>query len=682
MGGARRLVRGTAVWASAVRGTAVWGNAVRGIAVRGIAACVLLAPAVACSGGDEGAAGSEGGGSASTIDECDWPTWGRTIERSFSYDCRTALGPETVGGLRQRWFFGTDDAVTATPAVVDGTVYVGDWSGRFYAIDLESGRLDWSFTAEPHARVYAGQIVGSAAVADVDGTRTVYVPSGETVFALRADDGELLWERALGRPEGDDDPTEIESSPAVADGLVIIGTDVHNSDDGTAAGVHALDARNGARRWSTTTAPTTGEGGTGPGCADVWGSPSVDLDRRLVFVGTGNCVTEQGWGDATEALLALDLDTGDRVWTFQPHEQNLSDLDFAGAPNLFETDGRDVVGLGNKDAAYYVVDRATGELVWRTQVADPGLPEEGQNFSFGGFIGPTAYAGGLVVGGTAVGGDPYLHALDGATGEIVWQQREAGPTFAATLEANGVVYLGGTDYTLRAVDLRSGDVLWSQSMQGAVAGGAVVVGDDLVAVAGMREPGSTEPNETAGVYSFSLPDPDDSDDFTTSTTATPADGTEPSGPIDPAALAQDCVAAPCQLDFTLTAERVGGQVGTGTLHLTAEPFRLVVEAEGLGDPARWLRPGSAAARAGASQFAVFMSQGTDDPVGGLACVLDGGPDGDLTCATDEIPNPGTAYDRISILAVDDPGEFPPIAEGFDRMVTTNALDVPFAPRGG
>ena len=52
----------------------------------------------------------------------------------------------------QDWFFTTDDAVTATPAVVDGTVYVGDWSGRFYAIDLDTGELDWSFTAEPHAK--------------------------------------------------------------------------------------------------------------------------------------------------------------------------------------------------------------------------------------------------------------------------------------------------------------------------------------------------------------------------------------------------------------------------------------------------------------------------------------------------------------------------------------------------
>lgn len=632
---------------------------------------VVLAGVPACAGDDDDA------GAGAAIDGCDWPTWGRTVERTFSSDCDTEISPATVGDLRQDWFFATDDAVTATPAVVDGTVYVGDWSGRFYAVDLDSGELEWSFTAEPHPRVYAGQIVGSATVADVAGARTVYVPSGETLFALHADDGEVRWQRELGRPDGDDDPTEIESSPAVAEGLVIVGTDVHNAPDGTAAGVVALDAATGARRWATTTAPSPGAGGgTGPGCGDVWGSPSVDVERRLVFVGTGNCVTAEGWGDATEALLALDLDSGERVWTFQPHEQNLDDLDFAGAPNLFTVRDRDVVGLGNKDATYYVVDRETGEPVWRRKVTEPGVPEPGANYSFGGFIGPAAQADGRIIGGTAVGGAPHLHALDAETGDILWQQGEAGPTFAAALEVAGIVFLGGTDYTLRAVDAATGDVLWSQEVRGAVSGGAVVAGDHVVAVAGMREPGSTEPNDTAGVYRFSVGDRDGP--ATSASTSPPTTRAAPMGPVDPAALAQACVAEPCDLDFTLSAERVGGRVGTGTVHLAGDPFRLEVDADGLGDPERWLRPGSAAADAGASAYAVFLSAGTDDPVGGLACVLDDAFD----CVADEVPNPGTAYDRVSILAVDDPSGFPPIAEGFDRMVATNSLTIPFAPRGG
>ena len=349
-----------------------------------------------------------------------------------------------------------------------------------------------------------------------------------------------------------------------------------------------------------------------------------------MFVGTGNCTTAEGWGDAPEALLALDLDTGDRVWTYQPHEQNLDDLDFAGAPNLFEIDGRAVVGLGNKDATYYVVDRETGDPVWQTKVAEPGVAEEGENFSFGGFIGPTAYVDGMVVGGTAVGGSPYLHALDAETGDILWQQGEAGPTFAAALEVNGVVFLGGTDYTLRAVDLQTGDVL--------VAGdaGAVSGGPWPPATTSWRWPACGSGlfrAQPPGCTASRWPTPTTDTSATTAPATTGTCGTQ--RPFDPAALAQPCVAAPCP--STSRSPRSGSVARWAPAPCTSPPTRSASSST----PRAWAtRTGgcdraAAAADAGASVFAVFMSQGTDNPVGGLACVLDENFD----CTSDEIPNP-------------------------------------------
>jgi hypothetical protein len=335
-----------------------------------------------------------------------------------------------------------------------------------------------------------------------------------------------------------------------------------------------------------------------------------------------------------------------------------------------------VVGLGGKDGVYYAVDRSTGSLVWKRRVASPGIPSPGGNYSTGGFIGATAHANGRVVGGTAVGGSPFLHAIDAATGDIAWQQPAAGPTYAAAAEANGVVFVGATDFTFRAVDLDSGEVLWSQEMQGAVAGGAAVVGNDVVAVAGLREPGDSNPNRTAGIYRFTLDEVDAAGgSSTTAGSSTTTAVTEPAGPIDPAALDQPCVASPCPLGFDLTTDRVGGEVGSGTVHIEASPFRVSVDAEGLGAPSRWLRPGSAAAGDGARVYGVYLSQGTDNPVGGLVCVLDDAFD----CTGTSNPLPGATYDRISILAVDEPGELPSISEGFDRMVATNSIGVPFAP---
>ncbi|HKA82305.1 MAG TPA: PQQ-binding-like beta-propeller repeat protein [Acidimicrobiales bacterium] len=619
------------------------------------------------------------------IDECDWPMWGHGPDRTFSYPCDTAISPGTANDLEEAWFFSAEDAVTATPAVVDDTVYVGDWSGNFYALDLDTGKPRWTFEAEVHPRVYAGQIVSSAAVADVEGERVVFFGAGNALYALGAGDGALRWRHRLAPPGDDDDPREIESSPVVVDGTVIFGSDVHNADDGTPAAVIALDAATGDERWTTVTAPTepgarTGDPAdgrpTGSGCADVWGSPSVDPERRLVFVGTGNCTAAERWGSHSEAVLALDLDTGEVRWSYQPHEPNRDDLDFAGAPNLFAADGRAAVGLGNKDGAYYVVDRETGESLWSTRVAEPGIPEPGSDYSTGGFIGPSAVADGVIVGGTAVGGAPYLHAIDAESGDVLWQQDVAGPTYAAAAEANGVVFIGGTDFTFRALDLRGGDVLWERELSGAVSGGAVVVGDDVVAVAGIRAPGVDTTSDNSGVYRFSLGA--GGGPATSEASRSPTTTAAPAGP--PAtnsrqALAQQCVAAACPLDFTISAERAGGDTARGTVRIQLEPFRVEVRAEGLGTPGRWLRPGSPAASDGATAFGVYLSQGTDNPVGGLVCVLDAADD----CTGTENPAPGATYDRISILAVDDPGMLPSITEGIDRIVTTNGLEIPVTP---
>jgi polyvinyl alcohol dehydrogenase (cytochrome) len=641
------------------------------------AAALSLAWLPGCGADDDPAA-------SGPIDECDWPMWGHGPDRTFSYPCDTAISAATAGDLEEAWFFNAEDAVTATPAVVDGTVYVGDWSGNFYALDLETGEPRWTFRARVHPRVYAGQIVSSAAVADVEGERIVYFGAGNTLYALVAGDGALRWQHRLA-PPGDDDPREIESSPVVVDGMVVFGSDVHNAADGTPAAVIALDAATGEERWTTVTAPTEpgpGAGGpaggrpTGSGCADVWGSPSVDLERRLVFVGTGNCTATDRWGSHSEAILALDLDSGEVRWSYQPHEPNRDDLDFAGAPNLLDVAGRAAVGLGNKDGAYYVVDRETGEPLWSTRVAEPGIPEPGSDYSTGGFIGPTALADGVIVGGTAVGGAPYLHAIDAPSGDVLWQQDVAGPTYAAAAEANGVVFIGGTDFTFRALDLRGGDVLWERELSGAVSGGAVVVGDDVVAVAGIRAPGVDTSSDNSGVYRFSLRTgggPATSDASRSTTTRAAAVGPPATNPAE--ALAQRCVAAACPLDFTISSERVGGDTGRGTLRIQLDPFRIEVRAEGLGTPGRWLRPGSPAAADGATAFGVYLSEGTDNPVGGLVCVLDAADD----CTGTENPAPGASYDRISILAVDDPGTLPSISEGIDRIVTTNGLDIPVIP---
>ena len=135
----------------------------------------------------------------------------------------------------------------------------------------------------------------------------------------------------------------------------------------------ALDANDGSDRWNF----DSDGGGPPTGCGGVWSSPAVDTTLGLVFAGTANCPSSPtGWNTYSEAIFAVDLDTGAPKWSFQPRGPSNNDFDFAGAPNLFEADGRAVVGLGGKDGVYYAVDRATGKLVWKRRSQEPRVAVE------------------------------------------------------------------------------------------------------------------------------------------------------------------------------------------------------------------------------------------------------------------------------------------------------------------
>lgn len=636
----------------------------------GVLAVVVVLSTAACSGSGSGNDAAPGSDDPEPVSGCDWPMWGQNIARTFSYPCESELSPDTVDGLARQWFFNTRDVTTATPAVVGERVYVGDWSGRFYALDLDTGDELWSYDAPVHPTVYSGQIVSSAAVHDLDdGSQVVFFAGGRTVHALDTADGSERWAVDMNPDGGDDDPTEIQSSPLVApdiDGrdLVVVGFDSHDTP-GVRAGIRALDADTGDMVWDFD--PDLGNEPSG--CTGVWGSPSLDPERGLLFVGSANCRTSpDGWGEYTEAVYALDVASGEAQWSFQPHEPNNDDLDFAGAPNLYSVDDTDVVGLGNKDAAYYALER-DGTPLWSTAVTEPGIESPGSNYSTGGFIGGTAVADGLVLGGTAVGPCPCAHALDAATGEIVWQSDTPASTYASAAEVGGVMFLGGTDFTLRAFDAASGEILWSEEMSGVVAGGVAVADDRVVAVAGIREPGLDATSETSGVTMFSLDEP------TTTTTSAPA-ASDSSVGIVLENGPQECVGTPCVVTFGIN-DPPPGTSPVFELLVESDPFRVSVTATDVGDPAGWLRPGSAAAEVGATVFGVVISESDDDPQsGGVLCTFNAGESG---CSTETVPVLQDQYTRISILAMDDPTTVPTVADGVDRLVRSQSFDPPLIP---
>jgi len=411
-----------------------------------------------------------------------WGMYGRGLSRQFSSECETAIAPNNAVTLVPKWFVQTNRTVTASPVVVEGVLYVGDWAGIMRAVDAETGGVLWEAQTEDSPGAAFGPIVSSAAVADVriQGAlrRLVVFGAGPRVYALDAQDGSEVWVHEILGPDDQplpaDTPVEVESSPAIHDGVVYVGMDNHNTaGTGVRGGLLALKARDGKLVWKF----EPEEPGVDQGCGGVWSSPVVDPVARQVYVGGASCPHDEGWGPRIEAVNAVDMDTGAPVWAFQPQGPNHDDHDFGATPNLYvDEEGRRTLGAGRKDAVYYALDPDTGALRWSTQVAIPGQIQE--DFAIGGFIGSPAVWRGNVYGGTAIGGAPYYHSLDGDTGAIRWVGAQA-PTYAATSVAGGLAFSAGLDSLLRAYDTSTGLVRWVAPVLGPASSAPAVVGDSV-----------------------------------------------------------------------------------------------------------------------------------------------------------------------------------------------------------
>ncbi len=161
---------------------------------------------------------------ASPLVADDWPTVHHDLERTG----RTADSPGPP--YEVAWTAAFEGEIITTrcePIVADGRVFAGTYSGRLRALDAATGRELW-------VRDLGGPVLHSPAVAG----GTVYSSSMAGVDALDAASGAVRW-HAAGSPFGYD------TSPAVADGLVLLG-----GRDGV---FYAFSAETGGAAWTLAT---------------------------------------------------------------------------------------------------------------------------------------------------------------------------------------------------------------------------------------------------------------------------------------------------------------------------------------------------------------------------------------------------------------------------------------------
>jgi polyvinyl alcohol dehydrogenase (cytochrome) len=406
---------------------------------------------------------------------------------------RFAGGPIEPRKLELKWAFGFPGATSAfgQPAVLDGVLFVGSERGIVYALDAASGCEFW--------RSQAAAAVRSAIVA-AEG-RLYFTDVAANAYAVEAATGNPLWKTKL-------DPHPLARSiaaPALHEGKLYYG--VSSGEEVPSASpkypcctfrgsVVALDARDGTRAWQTYVIPeepkptrknSLGTQLYGPSGGGVWMTPTVDARRKRLYIGTGNAYSEPV-SPFTDSVLALDLETGERLWRrqmtandswtmacFQPGHESCPtpgpDFDF-GAPPMLVTgsDGKDRVIAGQKSGMVYALDPDDGgKTLWEARAGQ------------GGFLGGIEF--GMAADSRAVyvpvsdhhgkkpdqGGE--LVALSVANGERLWATKRIDPDCvklpacsvalqAPATAAPGLVFAGGMDGHLRAYDAANGTILW------------------------------------------------------------------------------------------------------------------------------------------------------------------------------------------------------------------------------
>jgi polyvinyl alcohol dehydrogenase (cytochrome) len=372
----------------------------------------------------------------------------------YTPDVEAGLTPQSLPSLAPAWVFALPDtdAPRSQPAVTRDTVFIADGNGGVYALDRQTGCTKWQFDA--------GSMVRTALrLANTEkGMLLVVGTLDADLIALQPTTGEEVWRTRV----SDHPRAMISGSTAELDGVLYQG--VSSWELFWAANpfyacctfrgsIIAVDAGSGEILWRTyTIAEEPGVTKSrlllpdhmGPSGAPVWSHPTIDTERRRLYVGTGENYSSPST-DTSDAILALDLDTGRLIWQRQftardawnvacvvpghpncPEEDGV-DLDFGGPPILATVDDTDYLLAGQKSGLVLALDPDDGALLWTRKLGSGGKAG-GVHFGMAADSGRgTVYVPisdrdvGRLLGDSGSGQpQPSLHALDIETGETRW----------------------------------------------------------------------------------------------------------------------------------------------------------------------------------------------------------------------------------------------------------------------
>jgi quinoprotein glucose dehydrogenase len=314
----------------------------------------------------------------------DWPMYGGP--EGSHYSRLTQINRSNVSQLKVAWTFDTGETggLETSPLIIDGVLYAYTPSQKVFALDAATGGLRWKFDSG----VFGSQPARGLAYWASGKEKRILAGIMNFVYALDANtgkpiptfgkDGRIDLRENLGR-----DPAyqsiSVTSPGVVYKDLLIVGGREPETLPAPPGDIRAYDVRTGKLRWSFHTIPHPGEFGyeTWPkdawqysGSANNWAGMTVDASRGIVYVPTGSAsfdfygANRRGDDLFANCLIALNAETGHRIWHFQGVRHDIWDRDFPSPPTLVTVDRRgrkiDAVAQTTKQGFLYLFDRTNG----------------------------------------------------------------------------------------------------------------------------------------------------------------------------------------------------------------------------------------------------------------------------------------------------------------------------------
>ncbi len=462
-----------------------------------------------------------------------WNGWGNGVSHTrFQPKSQGKLTAADLSKLKLKWAFGFANVASARvqPTVAGGRLFTASENSEVHALDPKTGCTYWTFKAQAGVRT----ALSVAPYRNAAGKRgyAVYFGDGKAnAYAVDAQTGQQIWARKV----DDHRAAAITGAPTVYGGRVFVPVQ-GLSEEGFAVAndyacctfrgsVSALNADTGEVIWKTYTVEESkprakdkkGVQMYGPAGGGIWSSPTVDAERGLVYVATGN-----GYADPpqrmTDAIVALDFASGAVKWVRQATANDSwvlgcearnagnpacpdtlgPDYDFSASPALVRAKRRDLIIVPQKSSLAFALDPdKSGEIVWTYRFGQGS----GMGGQWGGAIdGEQAYFGVADLLTPDPGGMRAVKLEDGSrVWEVPPQPKLCGEAKGclagqggALTAIPGAVLSAGLDGGVRAYSAKDGSIIWMfdtnrefETVNGVKARGGSMDGAGPVPVDGM-----------------------------------------------------------------------------------------------------------------------------------------------------------------------------------------------------